>query len=154
MKWLHSPQRKVTATKQWHQGWLLIQDLLLFRQQHAQVSSPRSGCNMPFIQLRGPVHSLYLPSRPLVQLPLWSLAKSCQAKLITCPFLLPAPSSECGAALWVPLIMRHSQSHTDQWCRKGGAIFCNQLCVTHRSRWKAWHLTNLCSENSSIKSLS
>ena len=35
--------------------------------------------------------SIFLQHLPRLPLPLWSLAKACQAKRITCPFLLPAP---------------------------------------------------------------
>lgn len=56
---------------------------------------------LPLFQVPCPHHladeiSIFLQHLPRLPLPLWSLAKPCQAKWITCPFLLPAP-----AALWV-----------------------------------------------------
>lgn len=115
---------------------------LRFQQKLARVSSPRSDCNPPSLsfQMPCPHHlsdeiSTFLQRLPRLPLPLWSLAKPCQAKWITCPSCpqlpLLCPCSPVGSHAWSCVIL----IHTSQWC--WGSFF-NHLLFTHRTWQKVW----------------
>lgn len=135
--------KKRHSDKETIAGWLLIQDLLLLWQKPEQVSSPWSGCNMPSLHCKCPaLHPLsdeiplILQDLPPVSLPLWSLAKRCQAKLITSPSLLP---SWCSIVI-LDLIPVHDARRVETTA---------QFPLFHlQDTWqKAWHLESQCSKN-------